>query len=117
MISLMGTRVLQLRISHLDNNILRESIVVLGFTWWLSGNEATYKCKRHGFNSWVRKIPWRRKWQLSPVFLPGKFCEQGSLEGYCLWGFKELDITEHIHKVWETCEWRTKRFDVTSIKK
>ena len=53
----------------------------------------------------------------SPVFLPGKFCEQGSLEGYCLWGFKELDITEHIHKVWETCEWRTKRFDVTSIKK
>ena len=117
MISLMGTRILQLRISHLVNNILRENIVVLGLTWWLNGKEATYKCKRHGFNSWVRKNPWRRKWQLSPVFLPGKFCEKGSLEGYCLWGCKELDITEHIHEIWETHEWRRKRFDVTSIKK
>ena len=30
------------------------------------------QCKRHGFNPWVRKIPWRRKWQCAPVFLPGK---------------------------------------------
>ena len=42
---------------------------------------------------------------------------RGCLEGYCLWGCKKLDITEHIHKIWETREWRRKKFDVTSIKK
>ena len=35
--------------------------------------------RRHRFNPWVRKIPWRRKWQATPVFLPGKFHEQRSL--------------------------------------
>ena len=38
--------------------------------------------KRHGFDSWVRKIPWRRKWQATPVFLPGKLHGQRSLEGW-----------------------------------
>ena len=43
---------------------------------WLSGKESTCQCQRHrryGFNPWVGKIPWRRKWQPTPVFLPGKF--------------------------------------------
>ena len=35
--------------------------------------------KRHGFNPWVRKSPWRRAWQPTPVFLPGKFHGQRSL--------------------------------------
>ena len=35
--------------------------------------------QRHGFSPWVRKIPWRRKWQLTPVFLPGKSHGQKSL--------------------------------------
>ena len=39
-----------------------------------------------GFNPWVGKIPWRREWQLSPVFLPGEFHGQKSLAGYSLWG-------------------------------
>ena len=34
------------------------------------------------FDPWVRKIPWRRKWQLTPVFLPEKSHRQRSLEGY-----------------------------------
>ena len=38
--------------------------------------------RRRGFNPWVRKIPWGRTWQPSPVFLPGEFCGQRSLEGY-----------------------------------
>ena len=38
--------------------------------------------KRHGFNLWVRKIPWRRKWQLTPVFLPSESHGQRSLTGY-----------------------------------
>ena len=47
------------------------------------------------FNPWVRKIPWSRKWQPSPVFLPGKFHRQRSLAGYSPWGHKESDMTEH----------------------
>ena len=42
-----------------------------------------------------REDPWRRKWQPTPVFLPGKSHGQRSLEGYSPWGHKELDMTEH----------------------
>ena len=47
-----------------------------------------------GLISCVRKIPWRRKWQPTPVFLPGKSHGQKSLAGYCPWGHKESDATE-----------------------
>ena len=50
--------------------------------WWISGKECTCQCRRHGFNTWVRKIPWRRKWQPTPVFSPGKSHGQRSLAGY-----------------------------------
>ena len=40
------------------------------------------ECKRCKFDPWVRKIPWRRKWQPTPVFLPGKSHGQRSLAGY-----------------------------------
>ena len=53
------------------------------------------RCKRHGFNRCVGKIPSRRNWQPTPVFLPGKFHGQRSLEGYSPWGRKEVDMTEH----------------------
>ena len=52
------------------------------------------RCQRHRFDPWVRKIPWRRAWQLTPVFLPGKSHGQRSLGGYSPWGLKESDITE-----------------------
>ena len=55
------------------------------------------KQKIHGFNPWVRKIPWRRKWQLTPVFLPGEPHGQRSLASYSPWGRKESDTTEHTH--------------------
>ena len=67
---------------------------------WLSGKESACWCKRHKrfrFNLWVRKIPWRRKWQSTPVLLPGKSLGQRSLVGYSLWGLKELDMTEQLH--------------------
>ena len=44
--------------------------------WWLSGKESACQCRRHrrrGFDPWVGKIPWRKKWQPTPLFLPGKF--------------------------------------------
>ena len=43
---------------------------------------------------WVRKIPWRREWLPTPVFLPGEFHGQRSLVGYSPWGHKELDTTD-----------------------
>jgi len=54
------------------------------------------QCWRPGFNLWVGKIPWRRVWQPTPVFFPGETHRQRSLEGYGLWGYKELDMTEQL---------------------
>ena len=62
-----------------------------------SGKEPTCQCRRcrkHGFLSWVRKIPWRRAWQPTPVFLPGESHGQRSLVGYSPQGHTELDTTE-----------------------
>ena len=59
---------------------------------WLDGKESGCQCRRHrryGFHPWVGKIPWRRKWQLTPVFSPGKFHGQRSLAGCSLRGHKE----------------------------
>ena len=49
---------------------------------------------RDRFYPWVRNIPWKRKWQPTPVFLPGKSHGWRSLAGYSPWGLKELDMTE-----------------------
>ena len=67
-----------------------------GLPRWSSGKESTCQCRRFRFNLWVGKIPWRRKWQPTPVLLPGKSHGWRSLAGYSPWGCKELDRTEHI---------------------
>ena len=72
--------------NHFSNYCCSDSSVV---------KEFAFKCRRRRFNSWVRKIPWSRKWQPTPVFLPGKFHGQRSLAGYSPWGHKESDTTEH----------------------
>ena len=64
------------------------------FPQWWSGEESTRKCRRwrrHGFDPWVRKISWGRKWQPTPIFLH----EQRNLVSYSPWGHKELKRTEH----------------------
>jgi len=48
---------------------------------------------RCGLDPWVWKIAWRRKWQPTTVFLPGKFCGQRRMAGDSLWGCKESDVT------------------------
>ena len=53
--------------------------------------------ERPGFDLWVGKIPWRRKWQPTPVLLPGKSHGRRSLVGYSPWGRKESDTTEWLH--------------------
>ena len=49
-----------------------------------------------GFDPWVGKIPWRRKWQSTPVFLPGKSHGQRNLVGYSPWHHKVLEMTEQL---------------------
>ena len=62
----------------------------------LSGSDGRVclQCQRPGFDPWVRKIPWRRKWQPTPAFLPEEFHGQKSLVGYSPCGHKESDKTE-----------------------
>ena len=61
---------------------------------WRSGKESACQCRRPRFDPWVRKIPWSRKWQPTPVFLPGKFHGQRSLVGCSPRDHKESDTTE-----------------------
>ena len=58
------------------------------------------RCKKHGFDPWIRKILWSRKWQPTLVFLPGEFHGRRSLVGYSPWGIKESDTAEHTHTQW-----------------
>ena len=74
-------------------------LYIRGFLGGASGKEPTCQCKRHKrlrFDPWVRKSPWRRAWQPTPVFLPGKPYGQRSLAGYNPKGHKESDTTEAI---------------------
>ena len=59
-----------------------------------SGKEPTCQCIRCGFHPWVRKIPWRRAWQPTPVFLPGESHGQRSLAGSSPCGCTVLNMTE-----------------------
>ena len=62
-----------------------------------SGKEPAWHCRRHKrcrSDPWVRKIPCRRTWQPTPVFLPGKSHGQRSPKGYSQRGHKELDTTK-----------------------
>ena len=61
------------------------------------GKTVCFQCARPGFDPWVGKIPWRRKWQPTPVLLPGKFHGWRYLVGYNPWGLKESDMTEQLH--------------------
>ena len=63
---------------------------------WLTFKSFELYIYRLKFNPWVGKIPWRRKWQPTPVFLPGKFHGQKSLAGYSPWGHKDSDMTEQL---------------------
>ena len=68
----------------------------MGFPGGISGKEPACQCRRHKrcmFDSWVGKIPWRKAWQSTPVFLPGESHKQMNLAGYSPQGHKESDKT------------------------
>ena len=64
---------------------------------WVMNPSAMQENRRCGFNLWVGKIPWRRAWQPTPVFLLGESLGQRSLVGYSPWGCKESDTTEQLN--------------------
>ena len=67
----------------------------MGFPSGSDSKEAAYKAGDPGWIPWVGKSPWRREWQLCPVFLPGKFRQRG-LTGYHPWCCKESNVTEQL---------------------
>ena len=70
---------------------IEANVLCQGLPQWLGGKEPNVK--KCGFNSWVRKISWKRARQPSPVFLLGESHEQRNLVGYSPWGCTELDTT------------------------
>ena len=80
-----------LSVCHLVSNLTSVPVSLCEwheFPWWLTGKESACQCSRCRFDPRVRKIPWRRKGHLTPVFLPGKSYGQSRLAGYSPWGRK-----------------------------
>ena len=70
------------------HNTLETLLWEMDFPGGASGKGSACRCRRCGFHPCIQKIPWRRKWQPTSVFLPGKFHAQRSLAGYSPWGCK-----------------------------
>ena len=76
--------------------ILKVCLAGVVFPASSDSKESAFQCRRPRFDPWVGKIPWRREWLPTPVFLPGESHGQRSLVGYSLWGCRELDMTEQL---------------------
>ena len=74
---------------------MHEFMHMYGFSGCSDGQECACHCRRPEFDNWVRNIPWRREWQLTPIFWPGEFHGQRNLVGYIQsMGSQESDMTE-----------------------
>ena len=90
---------------------------ILKFVWKYMGElpcgsdskSVCLQCQRPRFNTWVRKMPWRRKWQPNLVLLPGKFHGWRNLIGYSPWDCKESDTTSL------SLSWKYKRFWIIKV--
>ena len=85
----------RLRSKHIHTNIYK-----IGLPRWYSGKESACKymiCQRHRFDPWVKMTHWSRRWQPTPVLLPGKSHGWRSLVGCSPWGCYKLDTTERLH--------------------
>ena len=76
-----------------------------GLPWWFSDKESTCQCRRCVFHLCIGKIPWRRKWQPTPGFLPGESHGWWSLVGYSPQGHKGSDMTEQLHLLHSFMYW------------
>ena len=94
---------------HVQNSHLKYKLVCISrLPWWFSGKESACQCRRQKkcrFSLWVGKIPCRRKWQPTPVFLPGKSHGWKSLVGCSPWGCKRVGynwVTKQQHMFLQT---------------
>ena len=87
----LGHMIIQLSLHY------QKAVWIYVLPWWLRRLSVCLQCGRPRFDPWVGKIPWRRKWQSTPVLLPGKSHGKRSLVGYSPWGRKELDTTEWLY--------------------
>ena len=93
---------------HVEDSFCRERIrvgeseclsshMLKGFSGGSVVKKSTCQRRRQGFDPWVGKIPWRWKWQPTPVFLPGKLHGHKSLMGYSSLACKEFTTSECVH--------------------
>ena len=68
----------------------------MGLPWWLRWLRICLQGRRPGLDPWVGAIPWRKKWQPTPIFLPGEFHRQKSLLGYSSRGHKGSHTIEQL---------------------
>ena len=79
----------------LGGRLAGTSMCEFGWTWWWPRWEKLWlQCRKPEFDPWVRKIPWRREWLPTPVFLSGKFHEQKNFGRLQSVSCKELDLTQ-----------------------
>ena len=71
-------------------------LISLEFPRWLISKESACHCRRCRFDPWVRKIPWRRKWQPTPVFLPGRILWTGEPGGLQSTGAQRVGTTQQL---------------------
>ena len=82
---------------HVDftlNVSSKKSLSLPSLACWLRWWRTCLQCGRPKFDPWVRRIPWRREWLPTLVFLPGEFCGQRNLVGHGLWGCRQSGMTE-----------------------
>ena len=70
----------------------KRTLLQCGLPWWLRHFPGGLQWGWPRFNPWVGKISWRRKWQPTPVFFPGKSHRLRSLAGYSPWDWKKLGV-------------------------
>ena len=68
-----------------------DNLTHVGLPWWRRLKESDCNAGRPGFDLWVGKMPWKREWLPTPVYLPGEFSGQRGLMGYSPWGHKESE--------------------------
>ena len=83
-------------LTNKEKHYLPHSLHRDGLPRWYSGLKNLPPQAGDAGSTLGQEIPWRRKWQPTAVFLPGKFHEQRSLVAYSPWGCKKSDTTEHV---------------------
>ena len=96
-VAIVFIKYIKLRGFPLITGLLCDSLCHHELPQWHSGKEPTCQCGKCRVDPWVWKIPWWRKWQTAPVFLPRESQGQRRLAGYSLWGGKETDVTERLN--------------------